>query len=220
MTLEQIGTKLFKTKATISKYEKNEIIPDIYTLLELCNILNINLSQLIPSNETNLNNLIIQPFKTDKLYLYYYTNNILIKSIIEIWNEDNKYKLKFFNGVKNIEYYQNEFSYYYEGELIVSSTVGYMTFSNYPISNGPLEKVHITINIPWSNKKSLYQCFINALTPNLLPVIKKGILSYEPIEDFTLYIKYLKLTQGEIKKLETNNNWILENSNYDESLLY
>ena len=36
MTLSDVGKSINKSKATISKYESNQIIPDAITLLELC----------------------------------------------------------------------------------------------------------------------------------------------------------------------------------------
>ena len=36
-TLDELGKIIHKSRATVSKYEKCEIIPDILTLLEICN---------------------------------------------------------------------------------------------------------------------------------------------------------------------------------------
>ena len=55
ITLEMLGEKINKTKATVSKYEKGEIVPDFITILEICNSLNISVSQLFPVNEQEEN---------------------------------------------------------------------------------------------------------------------------------------------------------------------
>ena len=47
MTLQEVGDKICKSKVTICKYENNEILPDFYTLLELCNTLKIKLDFLM-----------------------------------------------------------------------------------------------------------------------------------------------------------------------------
>lgn len=39
LSLDYVGEKVFKNKATISKYEKGKIIPDFITVLEICNVL-------------------------------------------------------------------------------------------------------------------------------------------------------------------------------------
>ena len=114
-TLDELGNEIHKSKATVSKYEKGEIIPDILTVLEICNVLNVNLSQIFPITVQSPNNSMINPFHCDKLYLYYYTENKLIMSILELQIEENSILTKFYNGVKNINHYKTDSCYYYEG---------------------------------------------------------------------------------------------------------
>ena len=76
LSLQDVGDKIYKSKATISKYEKGKIIPDFITALELCNVLDIDLSKILPANIQN--HVITNPFNADTLYLYYVTSNKLI----------------------------------------------------------------------------------------------------------------------------------------------
>ncbi len=57
--------------------------------------------------------------------------------------------------------------------------------------------------------------FIMGLTPNSLPVIKKGILSIKPIENFDNFEEDLKITQEEMNKILYDNGWILYNKNFN-----
>ena len=115
LTLQALGNYIGKTKATVSKYEKGEIIPDIITILEICNTLDINLSQLFPIEHSSMPiTHSFNPFNTNKLYLYYYTENILVTSILEIEDINDTLYVKFFNGIKNIYKYANTAFYYYE----------------------------------------------------------------------------------------------------------
>lgn len=214
-TLEQLGLQISKTKATISKYEKNEIIPDIITIIEICNVLDINISELIPVDikNTSINNF--NPFSCNKLYLYYYTDNMLITSVLDIFMEKHSLNVKLYNGIKNIQNYATEYSYYYEGFLETDRTIAYITLKNVISQNIILEKLQISINIPWSNNFQICNCFISALTPNSLPVVKKGIISKNEITNFENYADDLKPTKIEIEKIYRNNSWILESSNYD-----
>lgn len=215
-TLESLGNKIGKTKATISKYEKGEIIPDIITILEICNTLNISLSQLFPISNNEVNNYSpINPFKTQKLYLYYYSENILITSILELKEENNKILVNFYNGIKNIKNYANETSYYYEGILECDKTIGYINLYN-PTSQGTLlEKIQISFIIPWSQNFKFTNFLILALSPNSIPIVKKGIISVEPILDISHYINILKITQNDINRIQHDNAWILDTKNYD-----
>ena len=100
LSLEYVGNMVYKTKATISKYEKGEIIPDFITVLELCNVLEIDISKLAPSVAEIYTSIL--PFNTDTLYLYYVTSNKLMSSIIKLrFGTNNTYSASLYNGTKN-----------------------------------------------------------------------------------------------------------------------
>ena len=205
-SLEDIGNKIYKTKATVSKYENGEIIPDFITVLELCNILNIEISNLLPSiSEVFTSNL---PFNNEVLYLYYFVSNKLITSTIKINGfNDGKYYAFFYDGFqKNFDDCNN----YYEGTVDSSQTVTYMNFNNININKNNLEQVQIIINIPLSNTSDQYDCFITGLTPNYLPIIKKGIITTIPLDTSQIDIQRLQISKQELQKISINNAWILD----------
>ena len=215
LTLEALGEKIHKTKATISKYEKGEIIPDILTILEICNALNVSLSQLIPQNNNTQKLIGKNPFKTDVVYMYYYTEDKLISSILEITEDTNELKVKYFNGIKDFKKYADDSSYKYEGILQCDKTVGYINLINIDSQNIQLEKIQISFNVPWTKKMDLTNFYILGLTPNSIPIVKKGILSVTPINKFENLKDDLKISKDELVKIEHNNGWILENKNYN-----
>ena len=104
MTLSDVGKSINKSKATISKYESNQIIPDAITLLELCNCLNISINDFLPiTEEKNINsNTLFNPFGTNQLFMYYYTDKKLMTSIIDLSISNGNYMCKFYNGIKHI----------------------------------------------------------------------------------------------------------------------
>ena len=61
MTTEQLGQAIGKSKTTIIRYENNEILPDILTIVEICNAFNIDFNDLcsksMQSLETNVNKI-------------------------------------------------------------------------------------------------------------------------------------------------------------------
>lgn len=216
ITLEMLGEKINKTKATVSKYEKGEIIPDFITVLEICNSLNISVSQLFPASQNELNKTLNRnPFSSNIIYMYYYTEKRLITSIIEIYEENNIMKVKYYNGVKDIIKYAENVSYEYEGILECDKTIGYINLRNINFQNTQLEKLQISFNISWSNDFEITNCFIIGLTPNSLPVVKKGILSINPIKNFEKFEEDLKITQEEMNKILYDNGWILYNKNFN-----
>ena len=215
VSLEELGNKIGKTKATVSKYERGEIIPDIITVIEICNALSISLSQLFPITNSKSKKFNINPFHTDIVYLYYYVEKHPIISVLEIIEEENRLFVKLYNGVKDIGKFAEKSSYYYEGEMECYNTNGYITLNNCNSEEILLEKVLISFNIPWSKNFELTNFFIHGITPNSIPIIKKGIISVHPIQDINTIINDLILSNDDINKIKKDNAWLLENKNYD-----
>lgn len=212
LSLEDVGNKIYKSKATISKYEKGEIIPDFITTLELCNALDINLSDILPSNVEN--NVFPNPFNTDTLYLYYVTSNKLISSIIKIDNTTSDvFHAQFYNGIKNNI---TNCAYYYEGSLEFLDNIAYVNLKNLSSHKMGIERVQIIISLPLSNTSDFFNCFVTGLTPNYLPIIKKGLISTFPLETSKINIKKLKISRPEVQKILNDNAWILDSKLYDE----
>lgn len=215
LTLETLGKVVNKTKATISKYENGEIIPDIVTVLELCNALEISLSQLFPMEHSSHSKSISNPFSSDIIYMYYYTGNRLITSVLEIFEENSEIKVKYYNGIKDIAKYTTDVSYVYDGYLECDKTVGYINLVNSSSKDRQLEKIQISFNIPWTKNFEMTNFYILALSPNSIPIVKKGILSVNPTIDLSNFDNDLKISKEELIKLQNENAWILDNKNYD-----
>ncbi len=212
LSLEYVGEKIFKKKATISKYEKGEIIPDFVTVLEICNVLDIDLSTLCPSILPIFSANSV--FNSDTLYLYYLTGKKLITSIIKLQpNINDKSVAFFYNGVKENA---DTSAYYYEGIITYSDTVTYMSFRNTSSNKLKTEEVQITITQPLSNANTCYNCFVSGLTPNFIPIIKRGLISTIPLTFNKSSIKKLQISKKELQNISDNNAWLLNSQLYDE----
>lgn len=211
LSLEYVGEHIYKTKATISKYEKGEIIPDLYTLLELCNILGINLSSIIPYIQEVYKRSPF-PFESNKLYMYYLTENKIIESNIEFSFETNEPVISFYNGIKK----DSTYAYFYEGTMEYTDNIIYLNLKNISSKKLDIERVQIIIPLPLSNVSNCFKCFITGLTPNFLPIVKRGIVSTEPIKLEAKHIKKLKISNEEMQNIINNNAWILDSKLYDE----
>lgn len=219
ISVTQLGKLISKSKSTISKYESGKVIPDTITLLEICNVLDIDLNELFSQIVRND----VKPrqynlFNTSKLYFYYYTQNHLVTSIAELINVKNLNitKIRFYNGVKDINKYADKSSYYYEGVLTHDKTIGYINLKNIDSQGTQYENIQISFIIPWNNKIDKTFFFILALTPHSIPVIKKGIMSVNEISNIHEYDHYLKISKDDLNKIKYNNAWILNDSNYDD----
>ncbi len=79
LSQENIADSLNKSKATVSRYEKGEILPDVRDISIICEELGIYEADLFASdtNRTTKNNKSKNLFETDKLYV------ILMLTILE-----------------------------------------------------------------------------------------------------------------------------------------
>lgn len=219
LSLEALGNKICKTKTTVSKYEKNEISLDVVTLLEICNALDCKISQFVNDESvTKLEHSTKNLFGTNILYVYYITGKKLITSVLELSEQDDKVMVKFFNAIRDINKYANEYSYKYNGELTVSNAIVNFDMLNEE-NKRQREQVNIISNISWEENINVFKGFVYGLTPNALPVAKKCIISKVPIKDIENYKQDMLISSEELDNISKNNAWILENENYSHYFL-
>ena len=213
ISLEELGKRISKSKATVSKYEKGDILPDIMTLLEICNVLNIDISQILEQKISK--NILNNPFKHNSLFLYYITNKKIIMSIIEISEFDERVEVTFYNDIKKSK---NDCAYFYKGHLDYDSSTAYIHLNNKCANTTKLEHVDIVASIPWNNNFTACKFFLLGLTPNGLPVVKKGIISKNQlsVEELKKYMDVLTISKLETKEILNDNMWILKNKDYYE----
>lgn len=211
MTLEDVGNRICKSKVSVCKYENNEILPDFYTLLELCNVLKIDINQLCEQVE-EVEDDIENPFQKRKLYMYYYTKNKMIGSVMELQKQGNKYAVKFFNGIKKDS---KKYAYFYEGEMTNDKTITYFDL-NTGKSSKVNEKVQIIVNVPWAENIDVYDGLYTGMNRNGIPVVKKILVSKKEINNFEKYDDHLKFSREESKKIYKENALIFSNTEYDE----
>lgn len=107
MSIETLGKAINKSKATIARYENSEIIPDILTILEICNVFNIDFNDICTkSMHTVEEQNTKSPFESDMLYLYYISKNGIVISSLEITESNTTYYVLMKNGITNNKYKQ------------------------------------------------------------------------------------------------------------------
>ena len=181
LTLDEIALQLNKTKATISKYERNEIIPDTITLLKLCNILNISLSEMFPINE----HFYDIPF-SKKLYLYYLNGKKIISCKIDIFINNYKYKAKLYG------YNKNQLDFYLDGNVEYVGSGIYILFDSSINTKSKIYFSQVIINTTFNKNLNGFDCLIIDTFGNSTPVAKKGIVSEKNLEDMQQVRSLLK----------------------------
>lgn len=212
ISIAEIAKKLNKMETTVYKYERNVLMPDLQTVLEICNILDVGFDDLatrvkIEETKENSNN----PFNVNTLYLYYLGfNNRIVTFKLEIISEGGFQRVYFKDITTN--------NIFFVGTLESSHDIAYITMKNYYATNKKFEKVEIILNLKYSSDEK-YMGLINGTddTTNepltkkcLVSKIKKESITEEDVKELK---SRLKVTEKEIKDIEEKNCWNMDINN-------
>lgn len=136
-------------------------------------------------------------------------------SIIEIDKLGEKLEVIFYNDIAK---FKNNCAYFYKGYLDYDGSIAYFNLNNKCINVSKLEHVTISVPLPWNNNFNVCKFFLLGLTPNGLPVVKRGILSKKQLseEELEKYISILTISKEDTKQILVDNMWILKNKDYYE----
>ena len=207
LSVEELANKICKSITTMYKYERDEVIPDLVTILEICNVLGLDINDLTIQDRIEVNReTSINPFPTDTLYIYYLGFGSLAEYRLKITPE---------NGVMKVEFLLGDDQVYYVGTIESNSDLAFISLKNYYAVNQCFEKLLITINMKFC-VDGMNTGVILALREEVnQPVIKKIILSRKKINENEKdeIIKRLNLTESEKANLLKNGYWYPDISN-------
>ncbi len=206
-TAEKLAEKINKSSTTMYKYERDEVIPDLMTLLEICNVLEMDISDFIIKDKIEVNReTSINPFPTDLLYIYYLGFGSLAEYRLKITPE---------NGVMKVEFLLPDDQVYYVGTIESNSDLAFISLKNYYAVNQCFEKVQMTINMKYCSDGINTGIFLALREEVNLPVIKKLILTRKKLKDNEKdeIIKRLNLTDNERANILKNGYWYPDISN-------
>lgn len=207
MSVEELANRISKTPTTIYKYERNEVLPDVITIFEICNVLEIDVNDLTIKDRIEVNReTSINPFTTDILYMYYLGFGSLAEYRLRITPE---------NGFMKVEFLLEDDLVYYTGTIESNSDLAFISLKNYYAVNQCFEKLQLTINMKFSVDGMNTGVFLALREDVNQPVIKKFVLSKRKIKDNEKeeIIKRLNLTENERANLLKNGYWYPDISN-------
>lgn len=207
MSVEELANRIAKTPTTIYKYERNEVLPDVITIFEICNVLEIDVNDLTIKDRIEVNReTSINPFTTDILYMYYLGFGSLAEYRLRITPE---------NGFMKVEFLLEDDLVYYTGTIESNSDLAFISLKNYYAVNQCFEKLQLTINMKFSIDGMNTGVFLALREDVNQPVIKKFVLSKRKIKDIEKeeIIKRLNLTDNERANLLKNGYWYPDISN-------
>ena len=85
ISVSKIAKEINKTETTIYKYERGDLMPDIETVLQICNVLGTNFDDLTTVKKVeDTENYSKNPFESNIMYLYYLGYKMLMLFELEL----------------------------------------------------------------------------------------------------------------------------------------
>ena len=203
LTLNDLAEKLNKSTATISKYEKGEIFISIDTLVDICRILNIEISSLLPDTcvTEDSNDLTrYQKYFSEQLYLYWFNGekNKLQKAVLI--NQKMSFKSTMYYDVADTANYYDA-NYVYDGRVsYTDSCIDFILSCTEP----PFDT--LTLRVSSLNRHTSYKIgLLTTISYFYQNIAMKVIVSETPLPDDEELIYSLRLTPEELKNIKRTN---------------
>ena len=205
LSLRYIAKMLGKAPSTISRYEKGVIIPSAKEISKLCEILDIYKGELYEENEEKILNLdnSKNPFKVNKLYLYYlgYTSKTKIgkfKLVIDLKEKSNYIEVMISDFKTN--------KIILKGHLLADDFIATIRTENYKTNYPRLETNQIILNIS-GGTEDVIRGIMLCTNGEYIPNVKKCLVTKKKLVFDDDLIKMLELDETEKKQLLKTGIW-------------
>ncbi len=209
LSQENLATSINKSKATISRYEKGELLPDVKDINTICKELEIYEADLYENktNSTMQNNKSKNPFNTDKLYVYFNAYNFRTKKfapdkyILELEQKQNICKAQF------VDYHDKRI--YSQGYLICNDEIVFVVMENYKPTSARIDVAVLEINICNGTDRLMLGGYFGT-NAKCEPSLRKCYFSKKDIEFTDEMLEQLKLNENEQEILNKENALYLD----------
>lgn len=215
LSMEALGKLIYKSKATISKYESGEIAIDITTLYEIANVLKIDVEQLLIQIEEKdkQDDQIPAFFQNIKiLYCYFYDgrSDKISLSILEIGAKiaNNKYSAYFYLNIKDTNAYLHA-EYAYKGVLEHYDIISNLILTN---QQTPLEHTYISFISPFNDGTCKTAMMASISTRPVMPIASKLLFSKQPLVIDEQLKKQLLISEADLKLTKAYNMFTINQS--------
>ena len=209
LSQENIATIINKTKATVSRYESGEVLPDVKDISKICEALEIYEADLYENSvvRTMQDDKSKNPFNTNKLYVYFNAYNFRTKKfapdkyILELEQKQNICKVKF------IDYHDGRI--YSDGYLIGNEEIVFVVMENYKPTSSRVDVCIIEINI-CNGIDGLMLGGYFGTNAKCEPSLRKCYISKKDMDFTKEMIENLKLNENEKDILNNQNALYLD----------
>lgn len=214
LSLEYVGRKIEKNSTTVGRYERGEIIPDSEILSKLCDVLEIYSGDLYVEEKNNIVNIESSknPFKSNRLYLYYqgFVGKKKLgkfKFIIELKEKSDFVEVR-------ISDYKTKKTILI-GSMLADDYIATIRTENFKPNYPRLETNQIILNISGGTEnivKGIMMCTNGEYVPNM----KKCLVSKKDLVFTDEMLSMLIITEEEREGILKNDIWQVNISRSEE----
>nr|WP_268875614.1 helix-turn-helix transcriptional regulator [Clostridium sp. Marseille-P2415] len=210
MSIEELAGIICKSKASVSKYERGDIILDIVTLYDIAEALKIHVEQLLPSGteRTIISTNGKKPAffnGVSQFYSYLFDGrlNQIIRCVFDVLSEseDSKYKIMMYMNFKDYKNYQNCENTYW-GYIEHYDALTNILMRN---QDTPMEHVTASILASFLDSDTKWGLFFGISSRPMMPISVKMLFSKRPLKEDEALIKQLKISREDIRLLKLYN---------------
>ena len=212
--LETLAKAINKTFSTVARYERGDVIPDVETISNICEELEVSEAELFKSNIiiTNTEDS-INPFKTNRLYLLY---NAYFKKTDTYKYLKIKLNLYDKDGVCMVDFVDyNTDKIYMRGHIVADGNIAVFVLKNHKPNNPRLEVTQIILNISDCMDK-IMRGTLTCTNGSYVPSIRKCLVSKNDIEYSEEIRNEIRITEKDKKTLEEQDILYLDIENKDD----
>lgn len=213
-TIENLAAHIYKSKATVSKYERGEISIDIETLYDIANVLQVSVDQLLYRNSLQSQNTSFDAvpmfFKNvSQLFYYYYDgrNNQTTISVIDILEKqaDGSYAVNMYmncDGYGNYQNCENTYTGYMKHYDAITNLV-------MQHKNSPMELYMINILAPFLDAPYKWAIGKGVSFRPFMPVAMKLLITKKPEKITKDFTNMLRISKEDIRLLKLYNMFVI-----------
>ena len=208
LSLEEVAARIFKSKSTVSKYERGTIAIDIATLEDLAEVFDVHPAQLLMTPVPEKKHLLTR-MSLDEIYMFSYDGKEkrIIKSVIERFqtDESNRFSINLYYDVASRNDLGNCVAFYQ------GSSTKYDVLENYTLENTrhPIEQIWLSCISGLSQNSMQVGFLAGLLNATMLPAVRKVVLSPNIISDEELMDR-LVFTNKDLQTIRKLNLFIID----------
>ncbi len=210
LSISELASIISKSKATVSKYERGEIIVDIVTLYDIAKALDIQVDLLLyhpPKSLEHHGDLSNPVFfrNTSKLYSYIYDGRInkLLRCVFELVSkaDGTNSKVMLYMNIDSYENYQSCENTYI-GQIEHFDVISNIILKN---QETPVEQITISVMSSFLDSPTKWGLMFGISTRPVMPIAAKMLISKKPLkEDVDLYNQLL-ISKDDIRIMKIYN---------------